>query len=221
MYISLSTVTQDGHLSAPSPRQRKYSSSTFSDGTTTTTRAINKFIAHHTCMQMCLPYPGLRIPRHLILAEWQGRGDTPPALICPICRVRNNKSAAKNKRCENCCQFAVAPTRSENSGKILFQQIKSTCYQEEDGKEKGREGCKLWGNMMALLGIFYHLNARHTGVNFEYPGRRPSHSRSCHPESASESESVPSAYHTLWCRASSDGWAHAWTGQGQQQVAFL
>lgn len=151
-----------------------------------------------------LPLP---CPAHSPSSGWQGRRATPPALICPICRVRNNKSAAKNKRCENCCQFAVAPTRSDNSGKILFQQIKSTWY-------TGRECCKLWGNMMALLGIFYHLNARHTGVNSEYPGRRPSHSRSCHPGSASESESVPSAYRTLWCRASSNDWVHAWTGQG-------
>lgn len=212
MYISLSTEIQDGHLSAPSPGQRKYTSSTSSDGTTTTTRrAINKFIAHH--MYVYADVPPLPCSAHSPSSVWQGRRATPPALICPICRVRNNKSAAKNKRCENCCQFAVAPTRCENSGKILFQQIKSTWY---TGRREGMEGCKLWGNMMALLRIFYHLNARHAGVNFEYPGRRPSHSRSCHPGSASESESesVPSAYRTLWCRASSNDWAHAWPGQG-------
>lgn len=174
-------------------------------------------MARHTCMQMCLPNPALHCAFLLIIICAQAQAHAPPllpttlALICPICRVRNNKSAAKNKRCENCCQFAEAPPRSGNSGKILFQQIKSTC-------RRGREAA-----VPDLLGIFYHLNARHTGVNFEYPGRRLSHSRSCHPESAFasssapaseyesefESESVPSAYRTLWCCAWSVDWAGA------------
>lgn len=62
MYISLSSEIQDGHLSAPSPRQRKYTSSTFSDGTTTTARAINKFIAHH--MYVYADVPPLPCPAH-------------------------------------------------------------------------------------------------------------------------------------------------------------
>lgn len=98
----------------------------FSDFTTRTTTAINKFMARHTCMQMCLPNPALPSPA-LCIPPHHDRlctGTRPPALICPICRVRvrNNKSAAKNKRCENCCQFAEAPPAAETAAKYYFSK---------------------------------------------------------------------------------------------------
>lgn len=167
IHASLRSVTQDEYLSAPAPAPEeilfKYFFPTFNRNNNSHKQIYGTPYVYADVP--VLSSPALRIPPH---HDHLWTGTRPPALICPICRVRNNKSAAKNKRCENCCQFAKTPPRCENSGKILFQQIKSTCGRvgmEGRGRE-GSQGCKLWGSTDGFVGFILPFKCATHGCQF-------------------------------------------------------